>query len=94
MSVTRNIVAEIAAASREQSAGIEQVNRAVMQMDSLTQQSAALVEQASAAAQNMAGQARELSDDMGRYRTARDAAQALRPARATPVGAVHAARSA
>jgi methyl-accepting chemotaxis protein len=63
-----DIVAEIAAASREQSAGIEQVNRAVMQMDALTQQNAALVEQATAAAQNMVGQARELGEDMGRYR--------------------------
>ena len=35
-----DIVAEIAAASREQSSGIEQVNRAVMQMDELTQQNA------------------------------------------------------
>jgi methyl-accepting chemotaxis protein len=66
-----DIVAEIAAASREQSAGIEQVNRAVMQMDALTQQNAALVEQATAAAQNMVGQARELGEDMGRYRVAR-----------------------
>jgi methyl-accepting chemotaxis protein len=38
-----DIVAEIAAASREQSAGIEQVNQAVMQMDEMTQQNAALV---------------------------------------------------
>jgi aerotaxis receptor len=40
------IVADIAAASREQSAGIDQVNKAVMQMDGLTQQNAALVEEA------------------------------------------------
>ena len=50
-----DIVAEIAAASREQSAGIEQVNKAVMQLDELTQQNAALVEQASAASQNDGG---------------------------------------
>ncbi|MEM5383031.1 methyl-accepting chemotaxis protein [Paraburkholderia phymatum] len=41
---------EIAAASEEQSSGIEQVNRAIAQMDQVTQQNAALVEQASAAA--------------------------------------------
>jgi methyl-accepting chemotaxis protein len=64
-----DIVAEIAAASREQSSGIEQVNRAVMQMDELTQQNAALVEQATAASQAMAEQARELNDMMGRYVT-------------------------
>jgi len=62
-----DIVAEIAAASREQSAGIQQVNRAVMQMDQLTQQNAALVEEATAAAQDMTGQARELSDTMDNY---------------------------
>jgi methyl-accepting chemotaxis protein len=63
-----DIVAEIAAASREQSAGIDQVNRAVMQMDEVTQQNAALVEQASAASQSMAEQARSLNKTMERYR--------------------------
>jgi len=65
-----DIVAEIAAASREQSSGIEQVNRAVMQMDELTQQNAALVEQATASSQAMADQARELNEMMSRYRVA------------------------
>jgi methyl-accepting chemotaxis protein len=63
-----DIVAEIAAASREQSSGIEQVNRAVMQMDEMTQQNAALVEQATAASQSMADQARTLNEMMARYR--------------------------
>ncbi len=67
-----DIVAEIAAASREQSSGIEQVNRAVMQMDELTQQNAALVEQATASSQAMADQARELNEMMNRYRVQRD----------------------
>jgi len=65
-----DIVAEIAAASREQSSGIEQVNRAVMQMDELTQQNAALVEQATAASQAMAEQVRGLNDMLARYRVA------------------------
>jgi methyl-accepting chemotaxis protein len=69
-----DIVGEIAAASREQSAGIEQVNKAVMQMDEMTQQNAALVEQASAASQSMAEQARSLNDRMERYRIAGGAA--------------------
>lgn len=63
-----DIVAEIAAASREQSAGIDQVNRAVMQMDEVTQQNAALVEEAAAASQSMAEQARNLSRTMEKYR--------------------------
>ncbi len=62
-----DIVAEIAAASREQSSGIEQVNKAVMQMDEMTQQNAALVEQATAASQSMADQARDLTTMMDRY---------------------------
>ena len=92
-----DIVAEIAAASREQSAGIEQVNRAVMQMDQLTQQNSALVEEATAAAQNMAGQARDLSETVGRYRIAHEMAHGLRPAAAarhSSIGAARAARSA
>jgi methyl-accepting chemotaxis protein len=86
-----DIVAEIAAASREQSSGIEQVNKAVMQMDDMTQQNAALVEQATAASQSMADQARDLSKMMDRFqvsdsgspaRTARpEAAPAARPER-------------
>ncbi|MFM9922831.1 methyl-accepting chemotaxis protein [Variovorax sp. H27-G14] len=52
-----DIMAEITAASQEQSSGIEQVNDAIKQMDRTTQQNAALVEQASAAAQSMNDQA-------------------------------------
>ncbi|MDR5777062.1 MULTISPECIES: methyl-accepting chemotaxis protein [unclassified Caballeronia] len=46
-----DIMQEIAAASGEQSRGIEQVNQAIVQMDQVTQQNAALVEEAAAAAQ-------------------------------------------
>ncbi|MDQ9168786.1 methyl-accepting chemotaxis protein [Oxalobacteraceae bacterium R-40] len=53
-------MADITKASREQSAGIEQVNQAVAQMDETTQQNAALVEQASAAATDMQNQAAKL----------------------------------
>jgi len=64
-----DIVAEIAAASREQSSGIDQVGRAVMQMDELTQQNAALVEQATAASQSLADQSRDLNQLMERFNT-------------------------
>jgi methyl-accepting chemotaxis protein len=63
-----DIVAEIAAASRDQSAGIGQVNRAVLQMDELTQQNAALVEQATTASQAMAHEAHALHELMSGYR--------------------------
>jgi methyl-accepting chemotaxis protein len=62
-----DIVAEIAAASREQSSGIEQVNKAVMQMDQTTQQNAALVEEASAASQAIVQQAQALNGMIARY---------------------------
>ena len=63
-----DIVAEIAAASRDQTAGIEQVNEAVGQIEELNQQNAALVEEAAAAAQGMSEQARELNQLMEHYR--------------------------
>jgi uncharacterized phage infection (PIP) family protein YhgE len=63
-----DIVAEIAAASQEQSAGIEQVNNAVTQMDGVTQQNAALVEEASAASKAMQQQATSLVQQINFFR--------------------------
>lgn len=57
-----DIMGEITAASAEQSDGIEQVNQAITQMDTVTQQNAALVEQAAAAAESMQDQAAKLSN--------------------------------
>ncbi|MDV3468819.1 methyl-accepting chemotaxis protein [Stenotrophomonas sp. C3(2023)] len=57
-----DIMAEISAASQEQSTGIEQVNQTVVQMDETTQQNAALVEEATAAARAMEEQAGQLSE--------------------------------
>lgn len=57
-----DIMSEILAASQEQSAGIEQVNTAIVQMDEVTQQNAALVEQAAAAAASLRDQATNLSE--------------------------------
>jgi len=56
-----NIVAEIDAASQEQSAGIDQVNNAVTQMDGMTQQNTALVEEAAAASRSMQEQTTRLT---------------------------------
>ncbi|MBP0599297.1 MCP four helix bundle domain-containing protein [Herbaspirillum sp. LeCh32-8] len=56
-----DVMAEITAASQEQSTGIEEVNRAITQMDENTQQNAALVEQAAAAAQSLQEQAGKLT---------------------------------
>ena len=56
-----DIMGEISAASEEQSSGIDQVNRAVSQMDEVTQQNAALVEEAAAAAGSLQEQAQRLA---------------------------------
>ena len=56
-----DVVGEITAASREQSAGIAQVNTSINNLDQMTQQNAALVEQSAAAAQSMREQASQLA---------------------------------
>ncbi|MDG6099123.1 PAS domain S-box protein [Alteromonas sp. ZYF713] len=55
-----DIMSEIASASAEQASGIDEINKAVVQMDEMTQQNAALVEQAAAAAESMSSQASQL----------------------------------
>ena len=70
---TAEIIAEISASSQEQASGIEQVNRAIMQMDELTQQNATLVDQATAAARNTSALAESLDRTMSRYRMHRSA---------------------
>jgi methyl-accepting chemotaxis protein len=55
------VVAEISTASSEQSVGIDEINRAMTQMDEVTQQNAALVEEAAAAAQSLQEQAKILT---------------------------------
>ncbi|MEK9971283.1 MAG: methyl-accepting chemotaxis protein, partial [Ferrovibrio sp.] len=64
-----DIVAEIAAASREQATGLDQINTAVASMDETTQRNGALVEETSAAAQALSGQAHELNELVGFFRT-------------------------
>jgi methyl-accepting chemotaxis protein len=63
-----DIMSEISAASNEQSAGIEQVNQAITQMDTVTQQNAALVEEAAAASDSMQEQAAALGVAMNTFR--------------------------
>ena len=63
-----DIIAEITAASQEQASGIDQVNKAIMQMDETTQQNAALVEEATSASQSMKEQARALMHQVGFFK--------------------------
>jgi len=82
-----DIMAEISAASQEQSAGIEQVNQTITQMDETTQQNAALVEEASAAARSMEEQAQALSESVSVFKLhahAAPVAAARQPARPAP----------
>ncbi|KAF1017242.1 MAG: Methyl-accepting chemotaxis protein I [Stenotrophomonas maltophilia] len=75
-----DIMAEISAASQEQSAGIEQVNQTVVQMDETTQQNAALVEEATAAARAMEEQAGQLADAVAIFRLDNQVAAAVKAA--------------
>jgi methyl-accepting chemotaxis protein len=63
-----DIMGEIAAASVEQSAGIDQVNSAITSMDEVTQQNAALVEEAAAAAESLVEQAAGLIETVSEYK--------------------------
>ncbi len=63
-----DIMSEIAAASAEQASGIDEVSKAVSQMDEMTQQNAALVEEAAAAAESMRSQASELTQRVGTFK--------------------------
>ena len=64
------IIGEIAAASKEQSGGIEQVNQAVTSIDQITQQNAALVEEATAAARSLEEQSGNLVRAVAVFNTA------------------------
>ncbi|MEM5384699.1 methyl-accepting chemotaxis protein [Paraburkholderia phymatum] len=86
-----DIMGEISAASEEQSGGIEQVNRAVVQMDAVTQQNAALVEQAAAAAASLEEQTRSLQTAIGHWRV--NGAQTAQAARAAATPSANAAKS-
>jgi methyl-accepting chemotaxis protein len=62
-----DFVGKIAVASDEQSRGIEEVSRAVVQMDEVTQQNAALVEEASAVTQSLETQAADLKEAVSAF---------------------------
>ena len=61
---TSNIMRDISETAIEQQAGVDQVNTAVSQMDSVTQQNAGLVEQSASAAASLLNEARELEEAM------------------------------
>jgi methyl-accepting chemotaxis protein len=91
-----DIMADIQAASSEQTTGIEQINEAIVQMDQVTQQNAALVEQSAAASESMQDQARRLSQAVSVFkleqRHVAPAAPAVSASRPRPVFAKPSAR--
>ncbi|MBS4049032.1 MAG: HAMP domain-containing protein [Alphaproteobacteria bacterium] len=75
-----DIVAEIAAASREQATGLDQINTAVGSMDEMTQRNAALVEETTAAAQSLNTQAGQLAELVAFFKVAGGMLVAATPA--------------
>jgi methyl-accepting chemotaxis protein len=82
-----DIMAEIALASQEQNAGIEQINQAITQMDQVTQQNAALVEEAAAAAESMQEQAVHLAQAVNVFKLAGGASRPRPALKAVASGA-------
>ena len=89
-----DLIGEIAAASQEQSMGIEQVNTAVTAMDQVVQQNASLVEEAAAATESMKAQAATLLQTVSRFRIDAGGMQPAWMAPATPAPAVPARHAA
>ncbi|MDR2960476.1 MAG: methyl-accepting chemotaxis protein [Stenotrophomonas sp.] len=79
---TTQLMSDIAAASKEQAAGIEQVNQVVVQMDQVTQQNAALVEEATAASRALEEQAHALTTSVSVFQLEQGAAARAAVARA------------
>lgn len=78
------IISEIAAASKEQSDGIEQITRAVGQMDQVTQQNASAAEECAASSEELSSQAdtlKEIVGDLQRMVGGKNNAQTFNPAR-------------
>jgi len=74
------IMVEIASASHEQSSGIDQINKAITQMDTVVQMNASLVEEATAAATSMANQASGLTQSVAQFRVEEGAGATGQPA--------------
>jgi methyl-accepting chemotaxis protein len=63
------LVTDIAASAQEQATGLQDVNKAVGQMDQVTQQNAAMVEESTAASHSLAGEAVELARLVAQFQT-------------------------
>lgn len=67
ISTTAELVQEISAASKEQSIGADQINKAIQQLDNVIQQNAAASEQMAATSDSLSGQAEKLQETIGYF---------------------------
>ena len=72
---TAELVQEISAASKEQTAGTHQINQAIGQLDQVVQQNASAAEEVSSTAQELASQAQQLQNIMGFFKVELDNAK-------------------
>ncbi|MBM4777626.1 MAG: HAMP domain-containing protein [Archangiaceae bacterium] len=87
-----SLVGDISSASKEQTLGVDQVNKAVLQMDQVTQRNAAQTEELTATADRLTASAKHLEDTVSRFKLAAKQPQravepgksAARPAPNTP----------
>jgi len=84
-----DLVSEISAASQEQASGIEQVNRAIVQMDTVTQSTAAQVEELSSTSQSLGSQAEHLKALVARFHLDEGAAQVTQPSSVASITTVN-----
>jgi len=85
---TTEIIAEISASSQEQASGIEQVNRAIMQMDGVTQANAAQIEELSGTSRSLATEAENLRTMIARYKLDQRSRRNATPSAASGPGVV------
>jgi methyl-accepting chemotaxis protein len=84
---TAELVQEVAAASGEQSAGVNQVNRAMAAVDQITQRNASAAEELASTAEELSSQAEALSQLMSFFRTGDEAVGGRQAAAPAPRGA-------
>jgi methyl-accepting chemotaxis protein len=76
---TADLVQEVTAASREQASGVNQINKAMSQVDQVTQRNASSVEELSSAAEEMSSQAEGMQQLMGFFKVEDGQADAVSP---------------
>jgi len=81
---TADLVAEISAASREQSVGADQIAKAVTQLDTVIQQNASASEEMASMAEELSSQAEQLADAIAYFRLDKAGAQQQQPQLALP----------